>query len=333
MGDLLKGKVAVVTGSGQGIGRAIAIELARQGAKVVTNNRKPGGTQGPDMLTEKMINSMDPAQKEWVLKQYQNFAGDAESTAKAIKEEGGEATAFYADIADFEAAKALIEKAVTTYGSIDILVNVAGTFGFSPIEKMSREMWDKVTAVKPGGYFNTIRSALPYMIEKKWGRIINCTSRAFWGDVIKHAEYCAANAGVVGLTRAVAIEMYEHGITCNAFSPFARTRAAVDLEKYDTVVEDGNKALLNADFAIPFEATPDPENLAPFICYLASEHAANISGTIFELAGNSISMYSEPRITKTVFKEGGRWMVEEIAEKAPFMLFRDYEGLSRYFKK
>ncbi len=138
----------------------------------------------------------------------------------------------------------LIQTAIDSFGRIDILVNVAGAFGFSPIEKMSEELWDKVTLVKPKGYFNTMRHAVPHMIKQKWGRIINCTSRAFLGDVIKHTEYCAANAGVVGLTKAVAIELHKYGITCNAFSPWALTRASYELDTYSLVVDKEDRPFI-----------------------------------------------------------------------------------------
>ena len=331
MGNVLKGKVAVVAGSGQGIGRAIATGLAGEGAKVVTNNRRPGST-GKAILTDAQMKRLDKKKGEWVGKEMAGNRGGDETTARSIREAGGEAVAFFGDITDFRVAEKLIQAAIDSYGRIDILVNVAGAFGFSPIEKMTEELWDKVTLVKPKGYFNTIRHAAPYMIKQKWGRILNCTSKAFNGDVIKHAEYCAANAGVVGLTKAAAIELHKHGITCNAFSPWARTRAAYELDTYSQVVSKEDSPFVlemrggwaGGDMA---KITPGPEYIAPFICYLASDAGANISGSVFSLGGNSIGLYSEPQQANNLTKFDSKpWTVEELMQQVPRGLLAGYRN-------
>jgi 3-oxoacyl-[acyl-carrier protein] reductase len=172
-----------------------------------------------------------------------------------------EAVAFFGDISDFNAAKQLIQTAVDHFGRIDILVNVAGTFGISPVWEITEETLDRVNNTKPKGCFNTIRHAVHFMIDQKWGRIINATSRAFLGDVLRHAEYCAANAGVVGLTRAVAKELYCHGITCNAISPFARTRAAVELTAFDMDVDEEQSPWMDRKYSFPLEMTQSPEHI------------------------------------------------------------------------
>ena len=317
MSDVLKGKVAVVAGSGQGIGRSIAITLGGEGARVVTNNRKPGST-GFVHLQPEHYEALTQEQKDWVNKLTKEYNGDAESTARTIQERGGEATPFFGDISDFETAGKLIQTAINSYGKIDILVNVAGTFGFSNIWEMSRELWDHVVPVKPGGYFNTIRHAAPHMMEQKWGRIINCTSLSWIGDSLNHVEYAAANAGVVGLTRAAASELYEYGITCNAFSPFARTRASFELIAY-------NMAVMGADSRSSLEMTPHPDGIGPMIVYLASDKAAHISGSCFSISGASVGLYSKPETVANISgPEGGQWTVEEIMKRAPGM-FEGYE--------
>lgn len=329
MGRLLEGRVAIVTGSGQGVGREIALELARHGAKVVTNNRKPvEKNESSGNVTKEMETRMSADRKAWFEKELAAHSGDAETTAKAIRDGGGCATAFFGDISDFETAGELIGTAVKAYGSVDILYNVAGAFGFSPIETMTPELWNRVNRVKPLGYFNTIRHAVPYMIEKNRGRIINCTSRAWLGDLIKHAEYCTANGGVVSLTRAIAIELRDRGITANAFSPFARTRAAVDLEMYDKIVPESEKAWVDPEFSVAYDETPAPDRVAPFLVYLATDAAAHISGTVFSVAGNRVGRYSDPDVVSSVYKEGGKWTVEEFIATGSRTIFSNYKSLA-----
>ncbi len=309
MGETLKGKVAVVTGSGQGIGRAIAVALGKEGASLVTNNRKPGST-GFVLLKDKHLEALSDEQREWLSRLQKDYSGDAETTSNTIKEQGGEAVPFFGDISNYEVAGKLIQAAVDTYGKIDVLVNVAGGFGFSPVWELTEELWDYVTRIKPKGYFNTIRHAAPLMMEQKWGRILNCTSRAWSGDPLSHAEYATANAGVVGLTRAVASELYPYGVTCNAFSPFARTRASFELIAY-------NLAMKKEGFDSSLEMTPVPDGIGPIIVFLASEAAADVSGSVFEVSGNSAGIFSEPEVTKKISKPEGGWTVEEIMKRMP----------------
>jgi 3-oxoacyl-[acyl-carrier protein] reductase len=155
------------------------------------------------------------------------------------------------------------------------------------------------------------------MMKQRWGRILNCTSRAFLGDVLKHAQYCAANAGVVGLTRAVAKEMCQYGITCNAFSPFARTRAAFELAAYDEAVTEAESPWMDRKYAFPLEKTPSADDLAPFITHLASDEAAEINGMIFLVAGSMIGVYSEPELSRTLIKYGGRWTMNGLRQQVP----------------
>ena len=333
MKKYLEGKVAVVTGSGQGVGRAIALALAEQGAKVVTNNRKPGNNMD-SQLDEAKLAKLTEEQRQWVKEELERYGGDAETTAAAIRAKGGEAVACFGDISDFDAAGKLIQTAVDTFGSVDILVNVAGGFGFSPFEKMDPALFEKVTSVKPKGYFNTCRHAVPHMLEKGWGRIINCTSRAWLGDIIRHAEYCTANAGVVGLTRALAVEYAEKGITANACSPFARTRASVDLAMYDKTVPADEKAW-DSDMPAPkTENTPLPEEFAPFICYLCTDYAEQINGSVFSLGGRRCAIYSDPIETNAIIRagEGDTWSMEELIERAPGELFGDYHSIVEQYR-
>lgn len=323
MGDVLKGKVAVVTGSGQGIGRSIAVALGEEGAKVVTNNRKPGGTNFA-ILNQSQLESLSPDKKEWVLQLQKEYTGDAETTARAIRDLGGEATPFFGDVTDFNVASKLIQAAVDTYGKIDILINVAGTFRFSAISEMTEETWDYVFNVKPKAYFNCTRHAVPHMMKQKWGRILNCTSKAWAGDSLKHCNYAAANAAVVGLTRAVANELWSHGITCNAFGPFARTRASFELNAYGLAVPEEKTPYVKKGRNMPLEAVPSPDDIGPFMVYMSSDDSAQISGSVFNVGGANVGIYADPDIRRAVTKSGGRWTVEELKQQLPRSVLAGY---------
>jgi 3-oxoacyl-[acyl-carrier protein] reductase len=327
MGDILKGKTAVVTGSGQGIGRAIAIGLAGEGAKVVTNNRKPGGT-GYAILKDAEVKQYSQKQKEYLAKEYAAAAGDAKTVADEIIARGGQAVPFFGDVTEFKTAGDLIRTAISNFQQIDIVVNVAGAFAFSPVWEMSEETWDHVASIKPKSYFNTTRQAVPYMMRQKWGRIINTTALAFLG-MVNHANYSAANAGVVGLTRAVAKELYPYGITCNAFSPYAMTRASYEVvallkEKAGT----GEFTPLPTAAADRFMNFPDPESIAPLIVYLASDAAANVSGSVFHIKGGNIGLYSEPEIKKSIDKKQGWWTVDELVAEMPKTVLEGYRSIA-----
>ncbi len=206
----LDGKVATVTGSGQGIGRGIAIYLAREGAKVITNNRKPNGAS---------IDNYDKSsmpEEEW--NEMLSLSGDAEGTAKTIEKEGGTAVHFYGDVSDPAIAEAIVQKATDTWGRIDIVVNNAAGLGSGSITSLTEEKWDYMTVPKMKGAFNLMHYAVPYMIEQKFGRIFNCSSDA-WVRLPDNDAYSAGNAGIVGLTWAAAKELFRHGITVNAYCP------------------------------------------------------------------------------------------------------------------
>ena len=328
MSKVLDGKIAVVTGSGQGIGRAIALAFAEQGAKVVTNNRKPG-ISAASMVTDEQVDKLSAERKEWYKKGFEEQSGDAEKTAREIRDRGGEATPVYADITKVEDAKRLIDTTVETYGRIDILCNVAGGFGFSDIEDTTVEQWDHVNSVKPRGFFFTLKYAIPYMREQKYGRIMLCASPAFNGSPLKQAAYCAANAAVLGLTRAAALECFHDGITVNCFAPAAHTRASYELEAARDSYEKG--ILVEGRSFMSAEETPGPEYVAPFIVYLASEKSASINGTVFMVAGNRIGMYADPTFDKVLVKEAKEpWSVEELFEKVETEIIPGYKSSASY---
>ncbi|MDP3879931.1 MAG: SDR family NAD(P)-dependent oxidoreductase [Dehalococcoidales bacterium] len=327
MVDRLKGKVAVVTGSGQGVGRAIALAMAGEGARVVTNNRRPGST-GLSIYGEDFEKKLSEEEKE----QARQLGGDAGTVAKEIRDMGGEAVPFFGDVGDFQTAGKLVQTAVDSFGRIDILVNNAGTFRRGFIWELSEEAWDYVVTAKLKGSFNCIRHTAPLMKEQGWGRIINCTSGAWLGNM-EHPNYSAANAGVVGLTRSVAREMYKYGVTCNAYAPLAMTRGVISLAARTRIMSEAGitiRAERGTETTAPaaLETIAGPEGLAPFVAYLATEEAGSVSGTVFRVVGNEIAIYADPEEKYLIKKDAGLWTVDELAEAVPAGLLKGYRSIA-----
>ncbi|MDR1206561.1 MAG: SDR family NAD(P)-dependent oxidoreductase [Peptococcaceae bacterium] len=327
MGNALNGKVAIVTGSGQGIGRAVAVALAAEGAKVVTNSRAPGGNKFLN-IPESDYNSWTPERRAEFDAVLAKVGGDAETTAQQIREAGGEAVACFGDISKFAFGEELAKCATDRFGTVDILVNVAGGFGGGGVEDVTEEQFDYVNNIKPKGYFNVIRAVVPIMRAKGWGRIINCSSKAFQGDVIKFTQYCTCNAGVVGLTRGLAIELHKFGITCNAFSPHAVNRSS-----YENQFKAPTQAVRAAIPGMPafpgIHEMPDPECNAPFLCWLCTDRAARVSGSVFSFHANEISLHQEPTVCAVINKapEWGMWTQEELQTEIRRRLFLNYKSI------
>lgn len=320
MNKRLEGKVAVVTGSGQGVGRGIAIVLAREGAKVVTNNRKPCSQkeQHADMC---LLNEAEKAK-------FASLSGDAESTAKEIICEGGEAVPFYGDVSDYETAGKLIQKAIDTYGRIDILVNNAAGLGSGMLKDTSEEDWDYQTIIKLKGSFNTMKHAIPFMIQQKFGRIINVASDA-WVGIPGLAAYSCANAGLVGLTKATAKELADYGITVNAVCPQADSPGhvlayTVLMHKLEKLT--GSKIQMDPERKKASEAAHGPaEHTAPFMAYLCSEEAGGVIGAVFSVTGDGrVTLFKEHSDACTIKKDDGPWTMDELIETAPKTLLKDY---------
>lgn len=317
----LDGKVAIVTGSGQGIGRGIAVYMAREGAKVITNNRKPGS------LSVQNYDRTSVPEADY--KEMLSLAGDAESTAAAIQAEGGEAAFFYGDVSDWETAEKLVQFAIETYGRIDILVNNAAGLGSGSIVNLDSEKWDYLTQGKLKGAFNMMHFSVPYMIGQKFGRILNCASSA-WVGLPDNAAYSAANAGIVGLTWACAQELYRHNITVNAYCPEGKSPGhAVEFRK---MVRHA-KAVTGNDpdpriIAIVEANHGDPINIGPVLSYLCTEEAGFISGEVFDTkASGIIGRFSYPKIAATVARnpgEGCMWPVDDLSAAFRELLGADY---------
>jgi 3-oxoacyl-[acyl-carrier protein] reductase len=326
VGELFKDKVVIVTGSGQGIGRAIAFAFAKEGAKLVTNNRKPGST-GNAQLTDEQYNALSPEDKKAFNAIKARIYGDAETTAETIRGMGGEAIGVFGDIGKEEDAKRIVDEAVKAFGTVHILINAAGAFGNGALTEITEAEWDRMTNIKPKGHFNMMKYAIPHMQKQGWGRVINSSSKALMGDIIRMAHYCAANAGTMGLSMGAACEYFSEGITVNIFSPWARTRAAYEAD----YAFHGSSAVGELGAFPKADDTPDPEAIAPWLLYLCTDDAREITGTIFTLAGNKISMHQFPVITHSIGKPGKEyWTVEELRRDAPIFLLAGYRNVLNY---
>ncbi|MDO9334289.1 MAG: SDR family oxidoreductase [Dehalococcoidales bacterium] len=300
MGDRLKGKVAVVTGSGRGIGRGIALLMASEGAKVVVNDlgaavTGAGASQSP-----------------------------AEEVVSEIKKMGGEAVANFESVATVEGGESIIKTAVDKFGRLDILVNNAGILRDRMIFNMAPEEWDAVLKVHLYGTFNCTRPASIVMRQQRWGRIISMTSTSGVVGNSGQANYGAAKMGIVGFTFVCARDLGKYGITCNAVAPSAGTRMTLSDEVMAARQIRAQRGLTAAAPApqAPREAAAasrgpaDPEDVAPLVCYLATEQASGVNGRIFFASGGNISLYSNPEPIRSLYKIG-RWTLDELMTLAP----------------
>ena len=298
MGDRLKGKVAIVTGSGRGIGRGVALALASEGAKVVINDL--GGA----------VDGTGAAK------------GPADEVVAEIKANGGEAVANYEDVSDYQAAERIIQSAIDNFGKLDILVNIAGILRDRMIFNMSEDEWDRVLKVHLYGTFNTTRFASVLMRQQRSGRIVNTSSSSGLGSA-GQPNYGAAKEGIVGLTRSVARAMGKYGVTCNAIRPGAATRMTMS-DELKAAWEKQQKAgaTMGPATAGGQEIQMDqlgamrPEDIGPFIVWLCSDDAANVNGYDFAVQSGQIGLDSQPTIVNSI-KKDGPWTVDDMFKLMP----------------
>jgi NAD(P)-dependent dehydrogenase (short-subunit alcohol dehydrogenase family) len=271
---LLDGKVAIVTGAGGGIGRAEALLLAREGAKVVVNDL--GGAR--------------------------DGTGAGESAASTVVAEieaaGGHALANFDDVAHVEGAQKIIDAAVSAFGRLDVLVNNAGILRDKSLLKMDEAMWDAVIAVHLKGTFLCTQAAAKQMVSQGGGgRIVNTTSVSGMMGNFGQANYAAAKAGIYGLTRTAAIELQKHRITVNALAPIAKTRLTEDLPMFQTATDS---------------LTPD--HIAPAALFLASDLCGDRTGNVLAVAGAQMYIYKVVQSAGKFKDENGVWTAQEIAD-------------------
>jgi len=244
----LDDRVAVVTGGSRGIGRAVALELARRGATVVVNYR---GNQDA-----------------------------ANEVVKAIEDEGGKSKAAQADVSDFTQAEALIKDTMASFGKIDILVNNAGTTRDMLIMMMPESDWDTVITTNLKSAFNTSKAAVKQMMRKRYGRIINMSSVAGIAGNAGQTNYSASKAGLIGLTKSLAREVASRNITVNAVAP-----GFIPTELTAIVPEEIKEASLKT---IPLGRWGSPEEVAYAVAFLASDEAAYITGHVLSVDGGMV---------------------------------------------
>ncbi|MFC9538382.1 3-oxoacyl-[acyl-carrier-protein] reductase [Lysinibacillus sp. NPDC056959] len=244
----LEGKVAVVTGASRGIGRAIALKLANEGAKVVVN--------------------------------YSGSQAKAEEVVAMIQENGGEAIAVQASVSKTEEVTALMDATVKTFGSLDILVNNAGITRDNLLMRMKEDEWDDVLDTNLKGVFLCTKAVTRQMMKQRAGRIINISSIVGVAGNAGQANYVAAKAGVIGLTKTTAKELASRNILVNAIAP-----GFIETEMTDQLPEDIKQGMLTQ---IPLAKLGQPEDIAKAVTFLASDDANYMTGQTLHIDGGMV---------------------------------------------
>jgi len=293
----LEGRAGIVTGAGRGIGREVALLLAKEGASVVVND--PGVGRGGEATDEK----------------------PAESVVAEIAGAGGKAVANYDSVAEYANAGRMVAQCVDTFGKIDFLVNVAGMLRERMIWNMTEDDFDQVINVHLKGHWNMCHHAVKVMRGARYGRIVNFSSDAFKGSV-GQCNYAAAKAGIIGLTRSIAREAGRYGITANAMCPMAATRMTVN----DAVIE-GWKRRLERGLLTQAEydsrmAMPGPQYVAPMVAYLCTEESRDVNGQLFHAERSLVHTYYFGEVARSIYKhtDDGMFTVDELTETVPASL-------------
>jgi NAD(P)-dependent dehydrogenase (short-subunit alcohol dehydrogenase family) len=314
MAGRLEGKNAVVTGSGRGIGRAVALLLASEGANVVVND--PG------------VN-LDGSGSD---------AGPAQQVVDEIKAAGGNAVANLDSVAELEGGENMIKQCVDTFGRLDILINVAGILRDRMVFNMSEEEWEAVIRTHLYGHFNTIKPASILMRQQRGGRIVNFSSISGLQGGAGQANYGSAKGGIAGLTRVIARDLGRYGVTCNAIAPGAQTRmtqsvpdSARQLRARAGIAQGSSGGALGAAGG-PVELRQpempqlnDAEHVAPMTVWLCTPEAWNVNGKIFHVAGGTIGLAMEEVPANTINKDS-MWTIDELASLVPGSLMRGIQN-------
>ncbi len=282
MSRVLDGKVAVVTGAGQGVGKAIAEGLAAEGAKVVVND--VGVT-----LTGETEN-----------------ASAAEEVAAGIRKGGGEAAACADSVAEWESAQKIVQCALDSFGKVDVVVNNAGILRDGIFHRLSPDDWRAVLDVHLFGSFHVSRAAAPHFRKQESGAFVHMTSTAGLIGNFGQANYMAAKLGIVGLSRAIAMDMQRFNVRSNCIAPFAWSRMVSSIPT-ETEADKDRVAKLKR---------MTPEKIAPLVAFLGSDAAHGISGQILSVRNNEVYLFSQPRPIRTIHRSEG-WTAASLAEQLP----------------
>ena len=303
MSSYLEGKAAVVTGAGGGIGRAIALALAAEGAKVVVNDLG-GGLDGSGASN-----------------------APADAVVEEIAEAGGTAVANYDDVSRFEAAGRIIQTSVDAFGGIDILVNNAGISRPGWFYEMEEEDFDAVVNVHLKGTFNCSRHACGPMMERRWGRIVNISSGAGIIGSVERVSYAAAKAGIFGMTNTMSRDLGPFGITVNAVCP-----GPTDTRMLQNSIRRAKEAEARGDPSSALAGSGllrvrpyDPEDLAPLVAHLCTEAAGNVNGQVFHSSGSEFGWFQPLHVARAIYKNG-RWSQDELADTMPRSLTRGLQN-------
>ena len=296
MADILKDDVAIVTGAGRGVGRGVAMLMAAEGAKVVVVD--------PGVNVDGSGSDSSPA----------------EQVVAEIQAEGGIAVASHESVVTMQGGENIVKTAVDSFGKLDIVVTCAGILRDRMIFNMSEEEWDDVIAVHLKGTFTIVKHACILFRQQRSGKIITFSSETGLVGNSGQANYGAAKSGIAGFTKVVARDMGRYGVTANSIAPRATTRmigAIPDTAR--EIRERGGVASISGEDQIQ---NLDPDDVAPFVVYLASEYGTNINGQTFLVAGSNVSLMSQPRPQKTIYNEG-QWSLEDLAPLARDYLTKD----------
>ena len=286
-GKRLEGRVAVVTGSGRGIGRGVAKLLASEGASIVVNDVGAAlDGQGEDSTP-------------------------AAQVVEEISELGGRAVASYHSVATAEGGANIVQQALDEFGRLDIVVTPAGILRDRMIFNMAEEEWDDVIAVHLKGTYSVVRPASEIFRAQKSGRIVTFSSVSGLYGQGGQSNYGAAKDAIAGFTRVVAKELARYNATANIISPGASTRMTDS-------VPDSTRAMRAGEFPPPMEGmlTSEPDQVAPMVVWLCTDAAEGVSGNIFHCSGNRVSLMNHPVPHRSIYKDG-RWTVDELSAVVP----------------